>query len=320
MKRFFAVVLSFIAFSAAAQGFPSRPITVVVPFAAGGPTDTIARVLAERMSRSLGQPVVAENTAGAGGTIAVSRVARAAPDGYTIFIGHNGPMVLAPAMQSVQFDVLTDLEPLAMVATNPQIIVSNPSVPAKDLKELVAWCKANGDKVSAGTGGPGTPAHVSVVYFANTIGAPVQPIHYKGSGPAMQDAIAGHIQLGFEQALNALPHIRAGKLRPYAVTAKSRLASAPDIPTVDEAGLPGFYMSIWHAYWAPKGTPREVIARLNAALKEAVADPAVRKRLEDLGQEIPAVEQQTPEALRAFHKAEVDKWWPLIKSTGIKAQ
>lgn len=320
MKRVAAVVLSMLAFAAAAQGFPSRPITVVVPFAAGGPTDTIARVLAERMSRALGQPVVAENTAGAGGTIAVSRVARSAPDGYTVFIGHNGPMVLAPAMQNLQVDVLTDLEPLAMVATNPQVIVSHPSVPAKDLKELVAWAKANGDKVSAGTGGPGTPAHVSVVYFANTIGAPVQPIHYKGSGPAMQDAIAGHIQLGFEQALNALPHIRANKLRPYAVTAKTRLASAPEIPTVDEAGLPGFYMSIWHAYWVPKGTPREVIARLNAALKEAVADPAVRKRLEDLGQEIPAVDQQTPEALRAFHKAEVDKWWPLIKSAGIKAQ
>jgi tripartite-type tricarboxylate transporter receptor subunit TctC len=320
MKGFLAVVASLLALSAGAQGFPSRPITVVVPFAAGGPTDTIARVLAERMSRSLGQPVVAENTAGAGGTIAVSRVARAAPDGYTIFIGHNGPMVLAPAMQSLQVDVLTDLEPLAMVATNPQIIVSHPSVPAKDLKELVAWAKANGDKVSAGTGGPGTPAHVSVVYFANTIGAPVQPIHYKGSGPAMQDAIAGHIQLGFEQALNALPHIRANKLRPYAVTAKTRLATAPEIPTVDEAGLPGFYMSIWHAYWVPKGTPRDVVAKLNAAIREAVADPAVRKRLEDLGQEIPAVEQQTPEALRAFHKAEVDKWWPLIKSAGIKAQ
>ena len=320
MKSVVAVVLSSLALSVGAQGFPSRPITVVVPFAAGGPTDTIARVLAERMSRSLGQPVVAENTAGAGGTIAVSRVVRSAPDGYTVFIGHNGPMVLAPAMQNVQFDVLTDLEPVAMVATNPQIIVSHPSVPAKDLKELVAWAKANGDKVSAGTGGPGTPAHVSVVYFANTIGAPVQPIHYKGSGPAMQDAIAGHIQLGFEQALNALPHVRANKLRPYAVTAKTRLASAPEIPTVDEAGLPGFYMSIWHAYWVPKGTPREVVARLNAALREAVADPAVRKRLEDLGQEIPALDQQTPEALRAFHKAEVDKWWPLIKSAGIKAQ
>jgi tripartite-type tricarboxylate transporter receptor subunit TctC len=271
------------------------------------------------MGRSLGQTVVVENTAGAGGSIAVSRVVRSAPDGYTLFIGHNGPMVIVPAMQQVAFDVMSDLDPVALVASNPQVIVSNPAVPAKDLKELVAWAKANGDKVSAGTGGPGTPAHISVVYFAREIGAPVQPIHYKGSGPAMQDVIAGHIQLGFEQAANALPHIRANKIRAYAVTAKTRLSSAPDIPTVDEAGLPGFYMSIWHAFWVPKGTPREAVAKVNAAIREALADPAVRKRLEDLGQEIPAPEQQSPEALRAWHKAEVEKWWPIIRTAGIKA-
>ena len=303
-----------------AQTYPARPVTIVIPFAAGGPTDTIARIMAERMGRSLGQTVVAENTAGAGGTLAVQKVARSTPDGYTVFIGHNGPMVFAPAMQPVQFDVLTDLEPVAMIASNPQIIVSNPGVPAKDLKELVAWAKKEGDKVSAGTGGPGTPAHISVVYFGKEIGAPVQPIHYKGSGPAMQDVIAGHIQMGFEQAANALPHIRANKIRGYAVTSKTRLATAPDIPTTDEAGLPNFYMSIWHAFWVPKGTPRDVVAKLNGAIREALADPAVRKRLEDLGQEIPAVEQQSPEALRAWHKAEVDKWWPVIKSAGIKAQ
>jgi tripartite-type tricarboxylate transporter receptor subunit TctC len=320
MIRWLAPLLLSLSFGAAAQPWPMRPITIVVPFAAGGPTDTIGRIMAERMSRSIGQTIVAENTAGAGGTIAVSKVARAVPDGYTVFIGHNGPMVLAPAMQDVQFDVLADLDPVGMVASNPQIVVSHPSVPAKDLKELIAWAKANGDKVSAGTGGPGTPAHVSVVYFANAIGAPVQPIHYKGSGPAMQDMIAGHIQLGFEQALNALPHIRANKMRAYAVTSKTRLASAPDIPTTDEAGLPGFYMSIWHALWVPKGTPRSIVERLNAAMREALADPAVRKRLEDLGQEIPAPEQQSPEALRAFHKAETEKWWPVIKAANIKAQ
>jgi tripartite-type tricarboxylate transporter receptor subunit TctC len=305
--------------AAGAQAFPHKPITLVVPFAAGGPTDTIARIIAERMGRGLGQPVVVENTAGAGGSIAVTRVARSPADGYTLFIGHNGPMVIVPAMQSLQVDVLADLDPVAMVATNPQVIVSNPGVPAKDLKELVAWAKKEGDKVAAGTGGPGTPAHISVVYFGKTIGAPVQPIHYKGSGPAMQDVIAGHIQMGFEQAANALPHIRAGKIRGYAVTAKTRLASAPEIPTVDEAGLPGFYMAIWHAFWVPKGTPREAVGRLNGAIREALADPAVRKKLEDLGQEIPAPDQQTPEALRAFHKAEADKWWPIIKQAGIKA-
>src|SRR5512132_3060286 len=199
-----ALALAAIPTLTVAQPYPMRPITIVVPFAAGGPTDTIARIMAERMSRSLGQTVIAENTAGAGGTIAVARVVRAVPDGYTVFIGHNGPMVLAPAMQDVQFDVMTDLEPVGMIAANPQVIVSNPSVPAKDLKELIAWSKANGDKVSAGTGGPGTPSHISIVHFANTIGAATQPIHYKGSAPAMQDMIAGHIQLGFEQALNAL--------------------------------------------------------------------------------------------------------------------
>lgn len=302
---------------ASAQSYPSRPITVVVPFAAGGPTDTIGRILGERIGKSVGQPVIVENTAGAGGTIAAMRVARANPDGYTIFVGHNGPMVFGPVMQPVQYDPLADLEPVALVATNPQIIVSNPSVPAKDLKELIAWVKKEKGKVTAGTGGPGTPAHISVVHFANTIAAPVEPIHYKGSGPAMQDAIAGHIQLGFEQALNALPHIRANKLRPYAVTSKTRLGSAPDIPTVDEAGLPGFYMVIWHAFWAPKGTPRDVVAKLNGAFREALADPAVRKRLEDLGQEIPAPDQQSAEALRAWHKSEVEKWGPIIKAANI---
>jgi tripartite-type tricarboxylate transporter receptor subunit TctC len=318
-RRAAAALVAGASFAAAGQGYPSHPLTLIVPFAAGGPTDTIARIMAERMGRSLGQTIVVENTAGAGGTIAVSRVARSTPDGYTLFIGHNGPMVIAPAMQNIAVDVLTDLEPVAMIATNPQVIVSNPSVPARDLKELVAWAKKEGDKVAAGTGGPGTPAHISVVYFANTIGAPVQPIHYKGSGPAMQDLIAGHIQMGFEQAANALGHIRAGKIRGYAVTAKTRLASAPDIPTVDEAGLPGFYMAIWHAFWVPKGVPREVTAKVNGAIREALADPAVRKRLEDLGQEIPAPDQQSPEALRAFHKAETDKWWPIIKGAGIKA-
>ena len=308
------------ALGAAAQSWPSRPVTVIVPFAAGGPTDTIARIVAERMGRTLGQPVVVENVAGAGGTIAAQRVARSSPDGYTVFIGHNGPMVFAPAMQPVQFDALADFETLGMIATNPQVIVSNPAVPAKDLRELIAWAKKEGDKVAAGTGGPGTPAHISVVYFGREIGAPVQPIHYKGSGPAMQDMIAGHIQLGFEQAANALPQIRGGKMRAYAVTSKARLQSAPDIPTTDEAGLPGFHMTIWHGYWVPKGTPREVVAKLNGALREAVADAAVKKKLDDLGQEIPAADQQSPEAHRAFHKAEVEKWWPVIKAAGIKAQ
>ena len=318
--RLAAAAAACLALAAAAQPFPHRPVTVTVPFAAGGPTDTIARILAERMSKSLGQTVIVENTAGAGGTIAVTKILRSPPDGYAIGIGHVGTHVIAPAVQGVSVDYLTELEPVGMVATNPQIVVSKPDVPAKDLKELVAWVKANPGTVSSGTGGPGTPSHISAVYFGNTIGTPLTIVHYKGSGPALQDVMGGHIAMTFDQAANALPQIRAGRIRAYAVTQKTRLASAPDVPTTDEAGLPGFYMSVWHAYWVPKGTPRDVVAKLNASLREALADPAIRKRLEDLGQEIPAPEQQTPEALRAFQKSEVEKWWPLIKAADIKAQ
>ena len=305
--------------TALAQSFPSRPVTVVVPFAAGGPTDTIGRILAERIGRTLGQPVIVENTAGAGGIIANNRMLKAPPDGYLVAIGHIGTHVLAPAVQELAVDYVNDFEPVALVASNPQIMVSRNGVPAKDLKELIAWVKANPGKVSYGTGGPGTPSHITAVYFGNQV-APLNIIHYKGAAPAMQDVIAGHVDLTFDQAATGLTQSRAGRVRAYAVTAKSRLASAPDIPTVDEAGLPGFYMSIWHGFWVPKGTPRDVVAKLNGALREALADPAVRKRLEDLGQEIPAAEQQTPEALRAHHKAETEKWWPVIKAAGIKAQ
>jgi len=292
----------------------------VVPFAAGGPTDTIARILGDRMARSLGQPVVIENTAGAGGTIAGNRVARATPDGYTVAIGHVGTHVIAGAVQKTSYDVYADFEPIGLACANPQIIVTKMDVPAKDLKELIAWTKANGDKVSSGTGGPGTPSHIMAVYYNKETGSSLQIIHYKGSGPALQDVIAGHIDMTFDQAANALPQVRAGKIKAYAVTSKSRLTSQPDIPTVDEAGLPNFYMSVWHAFWAPKGTPKEVVNRLNAALVETLADPAVQKRLQDLGQELFTREQQTPEALRAWHKAEIDKWWPLIKTAGIKSE
>jgi tripartite-type tricarboxylate transporter receptor subunit TctC len=319
--RFLAPVFAaFAALGAIAQGYPSRPVTMVVPFAAGGPTDTIARLMAERMSRSLGQTIVVENTAGAGGTIANNRVMKAPPDGYLVAIGHIGTHVLAPAVQQLTVDYVNDFEPVAMIASNPQVIVSTNALPAKDLKELIAHVKANPEKVSYGTGGPGTPSHVMAVYFSEQVRSPLVIVHYKGAAPAMQDVVAGHIDLSFDQAATALNLARAGRVRAYAVTAKTRLPSAPDIPTVDEAGLPGFYMSIWHAFWVPKGTPREVIAKLNAAAREALLDPAVRKKLEDIGQQIPPSDQQSPEALRAHHKAETDKWWPVIKAAGIKAQ
>jgi len=315
----FAVLLG-CALAAGAQTYPARPIAIVVAFSAGGPTDSIARILAARMSGAIGQTVVVENSTGAGGTIGVGRVVKAAPDGYLLGIGHIGTHVVNGAIYPLTYDLLTDLEPVAMIATNPQILVAKNAIPAKDLKEFLGWVKANQDKASVGTGGAGTPAHVSAVYFQNVTGTKPQIIHYRGAAPATQDLLAGQIDFMFDQAANALPQVRGGKLRAYAVTSKTRLAAASDIPTVDEAGLPNFYMAVWHGIWAPKGTPPAVIAKINAAIVEALADPATRIKLTDLGQEIPPREQQTPEALRAHHKAEIEKWWPIVKQAGIKVE
>lgn len=321
LLRFVAVAaLSAISFAAAAQGFPNRSIALIVPFSAGGPTDTIARIVAQRMTKTLGQTVVVENVTGAGGTIGGAKVAHSPPDGYTLAIGHVGTHVITGAIQKMGYDVYNDFEPVAMIATNPQIVVSRLAVPARSLEELIAWAKAKKEPVTCGTGGPGTPAHVSCAYFQQQTGAPVQIIHYRGAAPAMQDLIGGHIDITFDQAANSLPQVRGGRIRAYAVTAPARLVAEPGIASVDEAGLPGFYMAVWHGIWAPKGTPRPVVDKLNAAIREALADADVRKRLGDLGQEIPAPEKQTPEALRAHHKAEIDKWWPVIRKAGITVQ
>jgi tripartite-type tricarboxylate transporter receptor subunit TctC len=322
MKMFrFAAALAVVGpvLTAQAQTYPTHSLAMVVPFSAGGPTDTIARIVSERMSRALGQTVVVENTTGAGGSIGVGRVARAAPDGYTLGIGHIGTHVINGAIYQLPYDLLKDFEPVAMIASNPQIIVSKSGVPAKDLKELLAWVKANQEKVSYGTGGAGTPSHISGVHFQKITGAQIQIVHYRGAAPMMQDILAGHVDLTFDQAANSLPQIRGGKIRAYAVTSKTRLEAQPDIPTVDEAGLPGFYMAVWHGIWVPAGTSKAVVARLNEAIVETLADPAVRKRLGDLGQEIPPREQQSPAVLGAHHKAEIEKWWPVIKTAGIKA-
>jgi tripartite-type tricarboxylate transporter receptor subunit TctC len=305
---------------AAAQTYPSRPITIVVPYSAGGPTDTIARIMAERMRGPLGQTIVVENTTGAGGTIGVGRVARAAPDGYTISIGHWGTHVVNGAIYTLQYDVLNGFEPVAMIATNPQIIVAKKAIPAKDLKDLVAWLKANSATATQGTAGHGTASHISGVYLQNITGTRFQFVPYRGAGPAMQDLVAGQIDLMIDQAANSLPQVRAGTIKAYAITDKARLAAAPEIPTVDEAGVPGLHISIWHALWLPKGTPPDIVAKLNAAVVETLADAGVRQRLAELGQEIPAREQQSPQALLAYHKAEIEKWWPVIKAANIKGE
>ena len=305
---------------AAAQPYPSRPITMVVPFAAGAPVDTVGRLIAERMRMPLGQPIILENVSGAAGSLGVARAARAAPDGYTISLGNISSHVLNGAIYPLQFDALKDFEPVALLASNPQLIISKNALPANDLKGLIAWLKANPDKASAGTGGTGGVAHVGGVFFQKETGTRFQFVPYRGTNLAQQDLIGGQIDLLFDQAVSALTNVKAGKIRAYAVTAKTRLGSAPDIPTVDEAGLPGFYMSVWNALWVPKGTPKEIITKLSLAAMDAMADPVVCKRLDDMGLDIPALDQRTPEALGAFHKAEVEKWWPIIKAANIKAE
>ena len=316
--RILALGLIFLSGVAGAQNFPIRPVTLVVPFSAGGPTDTIARIMAQRMTQSLGQTVVVENTTGAGGSIGVGRIARGAPDGYLLGIGHIGTHVVNGAIYNLQYDLLNDLAPVAMIATNPQIIVSRTTLPAKDLKELLEWLKTH--PASHGTGGAGTPSHIAGVYLQKIVGDQLQIIHYRGAAPAMADLMAGHIDISFDQAASSLPLVRSGKVRAYAVTQSTRLKAAPEIPTIDEAGLTDYHMAVWHGIWAPKGTPAPVIARLNGAIVDTLADSTVQKRLGDLGQEIPARDKQTPEALAAHHKAEIERWWPLIKAAGIKAE
>jgi tripartite-type tricarboxylate transporter receptor subunit TctC len=305
---------------AAAQTYPSRPITMVVPFAAGGSTDTIGRILAERMRISLGQPVIIENVAGAAGIIGTGRVARASPDGYTMTLGALDTFVLNGAAYDLKYDLLSDFEPIALVTDGPQLIVTKKAIPANDLKGLIAWLKANPDRASAGYQGAGGAPHVSGVLFQQATGTRFQHVPYRGIGPALQDLVAGHIDLMMTTAANSLPQVRAGSIKALAVTAKSRLTVAPDIPTVDEAGLPGHYVSVWFAFFAPKGMPKDISTRLNAAVVDALANADVRQRLIELGQEIPPRDQQTPEALGALQRAEIEKWWPIIKAANVRGE
>jgi tripartite-type tricarboxylate transporter receptor subunit TctC len=303
------------------QAYPNKPINLIVPFAAGGPTDVMARIVGERMAKELGQQMVIDNVTGAAGSIAMGKLARSAPDGYTIGIGHLGTNVVNGAIyKNLNYDLINDLEPIALLPSNPLLVVTSNQVPAKDLKELVAYLKANADKISGGTAGLGSGSHIGALAFFAVTGTNYQLVPYRGTGPAVQDLIANQIQVMIDQSSNSLPHIRAGKLKVYAVTAKQRTAAAPDIPTTAEAGFPGIEVAIWHGLWAPKGTPREIIDKLNAAAIKALQDPEIRSKLENLGQDIPTPEQMKSDAFGAYQKAEFAKWKPIIDKAGVKVE
>jgi tripartite-type tricarboxylate transporter receptor subunit TctC len=304
--------------TACADNFPSHPITIVVPFSAGGPTDSMARILGERMQRSLGQTITIENVTGAAGSLGVGRVVRSPPDGYTVSIGHLGTHVANGAIYKLGYDLVTDLEPVVLLPSNPMIIVSKNAVPAKSLKELLTWLKAKPSPPTAGTAGAGSGSHIAGLYFENATGIKLQYVPYRGTAPALNDLVAGQIDIIIDQTSNSISQVRAGTIRAYAVTDDKRVESASDIPTTDEAGLSGFHMTLWSGLWVPKGTPKEVVAKLNGAAVEAMNDPAVRKKFEDLGLQMPAPDQLSPEALGAWQKAEIAKWWPMIKAAGVK--
>jgi len=306
--------------TAGAQTFPSRPVTIVVPYPAGGVTDALVRLLGERMKSSLGQSVVVENIGGAGGTIGVDRVARSAPDGYTLALGNMETMVFAPVTMAISYNALTDFEPVAVLPSYPFLLVTTNDVPAKNLVELIAWIKANPQKVLQGTVGAGTMQQLCGLLIQKTIGTKWQFVPYRGGPPAMQDLLAGQINFMCTTTGGFLPLVRDGRIRAYAVTAKKRIAAAPEIPTANEAGLPGFYTSLWNALWVPKGTPKDVIAKLNAAVTAAMDDPEFQKRVTEMGLDNVDREQYAPDALAALRQAEIDKWWPIAKAAGLKAE
>ena len=303
---------------ALAENYPTHPVTVVVPFSAGGPSDAMMRILGERMKLSLGEAVLVENTTGAGGSIGVGRVVHSPPDGYTVGFGHLGTHVANGAIYKLNYDLVADLEPVVLLPSNPMVIVSKNAVAAKTLPELIDWLKSRPQPATAGTAGAGSGTHVAGLGFESASGVRLQYVPYRGTGPAMNDLVAGQIDIIVDQLSNSINQVRAGTIRAYAVTDSKRSEQAPDIPTVDEAGLPNFHMTLWSGLWAPKGTPREIIDKLNKAALEALADPQVKQQLENLGLQMPPADKSTPEALGEWQKAEIAKWWPVIKAANVK--
>jgi tripartite-type tricarboxylate transporter receptor subunit TctC len=312
-------LVAFIA-DARADKFPSHPVTIVVPFSAGGPSDAMTRILAERMQRTLGETILVENVTGAGGSLGVGRVVRSAPDGYTVGFGHLGTHVANGAIYKLGYDLVTDLEPVVLLPSNPMIIVSKNAIPAKSLAELLAWLKARPTPPTAGTAGAGSGSHIAGLYFENVTGIKLQYVPYRGTAPALNDLVAGQIDLIVDQTSNSISQVRAGTIRAYAVTDDKRVESVPDIPTTDEAGLPGFHMTLWSGLWVAKDTPKPIIAQLNGAAVDALNDPAVRTKLENLGLQMPPPDQLMPGALGTLQKAEIAKWWPMIRAANVKVE
>jgi tripartite-type tricarboxylate transporter receptor subunit TctC len=305
---------------AAADNYPSKPVTIIVPFPAGGPTDTIARIMSDHMKDTLGQSVLVETVTGAGATIGVGRAVNANPDGYTLLVGNWSSNVGSPALYPVSWNPVNDLAPIARLPVSSLMIVGKQGLPAKDAKELIAWLKANPDKASAASVGAGSGAHVCGLYFGEKTGTKFQFVFYRGGAPAMQDLLAGTIDIMCAEASQTLAHVTANKMKAFAVMGSKRYAGLPNVPTMQEMGISGMDISFWHGMWAPKGTPKEIVDKLNGAVNKALADPAVQKRVASLGMTVPEKNELTPQALHAYHKAEVDKWWPIIKSYGIKIQ
>src|SRR6516225_6768445 len=306
--------------AARAQDYPTRAITMIVPFPAGGATDTLARFLGERMRAILRQPVIIENVGGAAGSIGVGRAVRSPADGYTLSIGTTTTHVLTGGLYALQFDLLKDLEPVILIGNEPLLIVGKKSLPADDLKGLIAWLKANPDKASVGIAGVGAVGHLTGLALQKATGTKFQFVPYRGNGPAMQDLLAEQIDFMIEPASNFKALIGSGSVKPFAVTGKTRLSSAPEIPTADEAGLPGFYASLWYGLWVPKGTSKDIVAKLNATMTQALFDPQVRQRFDELGIQISPIDQQSPDALGALQKADAERWWPIIKAANIRAE